>query len=194
MIVVELVEFIIFLKQKSEGTDGFKDEPENQHVIRHDERISQGGVRPMPADHARLTQVVSNTATIAPRTPPLNGPPLNGLQPRSTLLADRSIPDAHECAVETDYHAPSRTLVREPMRTDVDTMRYHGNLAVAIRQRIESRIGGRIRDLMIRVSGNTIFLEGSCATYYSKQLAQHAALGVIEDENLENDIVVRVPK
>jgi len=65
-------------------------------------------------------------------------------------------------------------------------------LAVAIRQRIESRLGGRIHDLAVRVSDNTIVLEGRCATYYSKQLAQHAALGVIEDEHLENAIVVAV--
>ena len=64
------------------------------------------------------------------------------------------------------------------------------HLAVAIRQRIESRLGGRIRDLAIRVRGEAIVLEGRCATYYTKQLAQHAALGVLEDEQLENAIVV----
>ncbi len=63
-------------------------------------------------------------------------------------------------------------------------------LAVAIRQRIESRLGGRIRDLAIRIRGNTVLLEGRCATFYTKQLAQHAALGVIEEEQLENAIVV----
>ncbi|MGD9635604.1 MAG: hypothetical protein AB7I57_17690, partial [Pirellulales bacterium] len=66
----------------------------------------------------------------------------------------------------------------------------HRHLAVAIRQRIESRLGGRVRDLAIRVRGNTIVLEGSCATFYTKQLAQHAALGVLEDEQLENAIMV----
>lgn len=66
----------------------------------------------------------------------------------------------------------------------------HRHLAVAIRQRIESRLGGRVRDLAIRVRGETIVLEGRCATYYTKQLAQHAALGVLEDEQLENAIMV----
>lgn len=66
----------------------------------------------------------------------------------------------------------------------------HRHLAVAIRQRIESRLGGRVRDLAIRVRGETIVLEGRCATFYTKQLAQHAALGVLEDERLENAIVV----
>jgi hypothetical protein len=36
-----------------------------------------------------------------------------------------------------------------------------------------------------------VYLEGRCATYYTKQLAQHAAMGIIEDEHLENLIVVR---
>lgn len=64
------------------------------------------------------------------------------------------------------------------------------NLAIAIRQRIETRLIGRIRDLNVRIQGNTVVLEGRCATYYTKQLAQHAALGVLEDEQLENTIVV----
>jgi hypothetical protein len=63
-------------------------------------------------------------------------------------------------------------------------------LAIAIRQRIESRLAGRVRDLAVRISGDAIVLEGRCATYYSKQLAQHAALGVLDGEHLENAIVV----
>jgi hypothetical protein len=65
-------------------------------------------------------------------------------------------------------------------------------LAIAIRQRIETRLAGRIRDLAVCVKGDTIVLEGRCATYYTKQLAQHAAFGVLEDEHLENAIVVIV--
>ena len=66
-------------------------------------------------------------------------------------------------------------------------------LAIAIRQRIESRLVGRIRSLAVRFVSDTVVLEGECSTYYSKQLAQHAALGVLEDEPLENTIVVVVP-
>lgn len=67
-------------------------------------------------------------------------------------------------------------------------------LAIVIRQRIESRLVGRVRELSVRVNGNTVVLEGKCATYYTKQLAQHAALGVLEDEQLENAILVEVPR
>jgi hypothetical protein len=67
-------------------------------------------------------------------------------------------------------------------------------LAIAIRQRIESRLAGRVRELSVRIIGNKIVLEGKCSTYYTKQLAQHAVLGVLEDEQLDNAIVVEVPR
>lgn len=67
-------------------------------------------------------------------------------------------------------------------------------LAIAIRQRIESRLAGRIRNLAVRIVDQTIYLQGECFTYYSKQLAQHAALGVLNDEHLENHINVVAPR
>jgi hypothetical protein len=70
----------------------------------------------------------------------------------------------------------------------------HRQLAITIRQRIESRLGRRVRELFVRIKGDTIVLEGKCSTYYTKQLAQHAALGVLEDEHLENAILVEVPR
>jgi hypothetical protein len=65
-------------------------------------------------------------------------------------------------------------------------------LATSIEQRIKSRLAGRIRQLLVRVNGDTIVIEGRCSTYYTKQLAQHAALGILEDELLENAIVVGI--
>jgi hypothetical protein len=65
-------------------------------------------------------------------------------------------------------------------------------LAKLIEQRIETRLPGRVRHLSVRVSADFIMLEGECSTYYTKQLAQHAALGVLEDEHLENAIVVTI--
>lgn len=63
-------------------------------------------------------------------------------------------------------------------------------LEVVIQQRIDSRLNGRVRNLQVRASGDVVILEGQCTTYYTKQLAQHAAMGVLEDEQLENAIVV----
>lgn len=66
-------------------------------------------------------------------------------------------------------------------------------LAQMIRQRILVRLGKRIRDLSVQVESGVIRLSGKCSTYYSKQLAQHAALGVVEDEEIENQIEVAIP-
>jgi osmotically-inducible protein OsmY len=62
----------------------------------------------------------------------------------------------------------------------------------AIRRRIEARLCGRVRNLNVRVLADLVILEGQCATYYTKQIAQHAAMGILEDEQLENAIIVRV--
>ena len=85
------------------------------------------------------------------------------------------------------------TFVHPDVSAVDDTSERRRHLAIAIRQRIETRLSGRIRDLAVRFAGDTVVLEGRCTTYYSKQLAQHAALGVLENEQLENTIVVSVP-
>jgi hypothetical protein len=68
----------------------------------------------------------------------------------------------------------------------------HLALEMNVRRRIESRLLGRIRNLRVRSSDGLVVLEGECTTFYTKQLAQHAAMGVLEDEQLENDIVVTI--
>lgn len=69
----------------------------------------------------------------------------------------------------------------------------HRALEIAVRQRIESRLMGRVRNLIVRASDGVVILEGECTTFYTKQLAQHTAMGILEDELLENSIVVSVP-
>jgi hypothetical protein len=106
----------------------------------------------------------------------------------ATVLAPAAAPDP--AAAETEVIlAPAGFSLSQPAATDRASDRQR-QLAVAIRQRIESRLGGRVHDLAIRIRGNAIVLEGRCATFYTKQLAQHAALGVLEDGQLENAIVV----
>jgi len=86
---------------------------------------------------------------------------------------------------------------------DVDVSRGDGTsqrapqqqaLEFAIRKRIESRLPGRVRNLTVRIDDDVVILEGECATFYTKQLAQHAAMGVLDNEHLENAIVVTVPQ
>ena len=63
-------------------------------------------------------------------------------------------------------------------------------LSEAIRQRIRRRLGDRVYDLTIEVGPESVTLHGRCATYYTKQLAQHAALGMLDHEQLSNNIQV----
>jgi hypothetical protein len=67
-------------------------------------------------------------------------------------------------------------------------------LEMAVQKRIQTRLAGRVRNLVVRSRGDVIVLEGECNTFYSKQLAQHAAMGILEDEHLENAIVVALPR
>ncbi len=85
------------------------------------------------------------------------------------------------------YNADPRTLSSLESALAVDR---DAQLAKRIHDRIAKRLTGRVHGLDVQVAGKSITLRGRCATYYSKQLAQHAALGVLEDETLTNAIVV----
>lgn len=63
-------------------------------------------------------------------------------------------------------------------------------LADTIHSRIMERLGGRMHELEVLSDGDRVVLRGRCSTYYSKQLAQHEALGVLEEEHLLNQITV----
>lgn len=73
-----------------------------------------------------------------------------------------------------------------------DSEQHNLELAQRILQRINSQIPGRIRQLTVYTTENAVVLTGQCCTFYSKQLAQHAAMGVLEYERLINNIEVRV--
>jgi hypothetical protein len=92
------------------------------------------------------------------------------------LMADES-PIAEVSATNAGKPVAARVVKRESLES-------------IIRKRIESRLAGRVRNLLVRASGDSIVLEGQCATFYTKQIAQHAAMGVLDDQHLENAIVV----
>lgn len=94
-------------------------------------------------------------------------------------------------ALTTERISSRRRLSDVARRVEAEETREF-RLAHRIRERIQVRLGGRIHDLHVQVDDKQVILNGRCATYYSKQLAQHAALGVLEDEHLENAIVVAV--
>jgi hypothetical protein len=55
---------------------------------------------------------------------------------------------------------------------------------------IERRLGTRIHNLRVKVRSMGLVLEGRAATYYAKQLAQHAAMEIAALPILANDIEV----
>ena len=75
-----------------------------------------------------------------------------------------------------------------------DGEQHNLELAQRILQRIAAQLPGRIRQLTVYTTENAVVLAGQCSTFYSKQLAQHAAMGVLEYEQLINNIEVRVTK
>jgi hypothetical protein len=131
--------------------------------------------------HAGHRRSVAVSAT--PITPPAE-PPLLRISTFDTIT---STAGDHETEVVL---GPAGTFADSRSGAADQASERRRQLAIAIRQRIETRLAGRVRDLSVRIKGDTIVLEGSCATYYTKQLAQHAALGVLEEEQLENAIVV----
>jgi osmotically-inducible protein OsmY len=64
-------------------------------------------------------------------------------------------------------------------------------LAARIELAIRRQTAGKIRDLKIVVTEEAVVLSGGCRTYYSKQLAQHAAMSVSGCPTLVNEIVVK---
>ena len=124
------------------------------------------------------------------------------METRSLLLSDHdrrsdSVPNQGTLSIVTPetipiHGAPDSAPIRDSsarrsQRADTD-------LTAIIRRRIEDQTCGRIRNLSVTVHGGHVILQGRCATYYSKQLAQHAAMGVLEEEVLLNDIAVLVAR
>jgi osmotically-inducible protein OsmY len=107
------------------------------------------------------------------------------------IVAFADAPTA-ETPIDVELLPSVQAMVRIRSADADDRDARHQTLETAIRQRIESRLLGRVRNLLVRVFDGAVVLEGECATYYTKQLAQHTAMGILDDQHLENSIVVRV--
>jgi hypothetical protein len=55
---------------------------------------------------------------------------------------------------------------------------------------VQNRLGGRVRNFRVVIRDEGVILQGRAATYYAKQLAQHAAMEVGQLPILSNDIEV----
>jgi len=64
-------------------------------------------------------------------------------------------------------------------------------LVTRIERIVRCRTGGRIRDLRVDVSADSVVISGVASTYYAKQLVTHAALDEITDRVLTNAVEVQ---
>jgi hypothetical protein len=140
-----------------------------------------------PMQSASHRGIVSRRAT---KPPSEDAASSRGTFDRSREAADRTTTTKDE-VVEVLLSTTAAAGKRGDAVSDPVTERKR-QLVISVMQRIESRLPGRVRNLSVRIASNTVVLEGQCATYYTKQLAQHAALGVLEDEQLENAIMVTI--
>ena len=63
-------------------------------------------------------------------------------------------------------------------------------LAHDIEQVVRERTGGQIHELRIEIGHGSVRMHGHCSTFYCKQLAQHAAMGLLGTLHLSNEIEV----
>ena len=71
-----------------------------------------------------------------------------------------------------------------------ETLAEAERLAASIERAVQQETRGGVRNLSVEVHSNGIFLKGRCPTYYLKQLAQHAAMGMPGGDHLTNQIEV----
>lgn len=80
---------------------------------------------------------------------------------------------------------------RSPEDSDLpDESTLNRKLAVQIIRAIQRRTVRGVRKLRVIVEEGRIQLTGECRSFYCKQLAQHAAMGLMRGQELKNQIVV----
>lgn len=109
------------------------------------------------------------------------------MSPRPTLEGPESMaPEAQAVLLELDSPVDDAevivAVVAAPPVNDREEQ---------IRQVVDSRTSGRIRGLQVAVvEDSKVVISGRAATYYSKQLATHAALDVADAMVIQNDVIV----
>jgi osmotically-inducible protein OsmY len=63
-------------------------------------------------------------------------------------------------------------------------------LAARIARVVKRRTAGSVQNLRVEVRRDGVFLDGQCACFYTKQLAQQAAMGLADEKQLTNRIEV----
>jgi len=71
-----------------------------------------------------------------------------------------------------------------------ETLKEAEQLATSIERAVQQETCYGVRNLSVEVNPDGVLLKGRCETYYCKQLAQHAAMGMPGGEQLTNSIEV----
>ena len=71
-----------------------------------------------------------------------------------------------------------------------ETLAEAEELAASIERAVQRETSHGVRNLTVEVNRDGILLRGRCTTYYCKQLAQHAAMGIPGGDRLTNSIEV----
>jgi len=71
-----------------------------------------------------------------------------------------------------------------------DTVAEAEKLAASIERAVQRQTSGGVRNLCVEINRQGVLLKGRCRTYYCKQLAQTAAMGVSAGDQLTNQIEV----
>lgn len=90
---------------------------------------------------------------------------------------------------------PSATpLMHENVAAGADDARDDARgdkLATRIARVVKRRTAGSVQNLRVEVCREGVFLDGECDTFYTKQLAQQAAMDLADEKPLMNRIEVR---
>ena len=85
----------------------------------------------------------------------------------------------------------SAEAVLQPDNSTEQSISPEEELAVRIEQAVWRETGAGVRDLLVEVHRDRVFLWGKCSTFYIKQKAQHAAMSISGTGQLTNRIEVR---
>jgi osmotically-inducible protein OsmY len=72
-----------------------------------------------------------------------------------------------------------------------ETLAEAEQLVASIESAVDRETDHGVHDLAVEVGRNGVLLMGRCASYYCKQLAQHAAMALSGADQLTNQIEVR---
>lgn len=84
----------------------------------------------------------------------------------------------------------SQTTLRQIGAGLPETLAEAEQLAASIEFAVQRETGHGVRDLTVEISREGVRLTGRCTSFYCKQLAQHAAMGIPGSSHLTNSIEV----